>query len=260
MKKLILLIDSDLTFQHWMKDSFPQDLFILESAVSGREGMDLALQRKPDLVLLEWNLPGWGGLELCKTLKTTKETSHIPLIMVTGYAQTQRKLSAFQIGVDDYLTKPFEMPELAARVKAVLRRFGPVPDNIAQIAGITLNMTAYTAEVDGRAMRLTATEFGLLHMLIKNAGRILTRKHLLERIWGYAEDISTRTVDVYIRRLRQKLGPKRAASIESIHGIGYKFKAPATTSAPNRSFGSSESESTPLVHTYLRDIQPAFSS
>jgi len=260
MKKLILLIDPDLAFHQWMKDTFPQDLFILESAASGREGLDLALHRKPDLALLEWNLPGWGGLELCKALKTTKETSHIPLIMLTAFAQTQRKLMAFQMGIDDYLTKPFEMPELAARIKAVLRRFGPVPDNIAHVAGIMLNMTAYTAEVDGRSMRLTATEFGLLHMLIKNAGRILTRKHLLERIWGYAEDVSTRTVDVYIRRLRQKLGPKRAASIESIHGIGYKFKAPATSAAPNRNAGLSEQDHSPLVHSYLRNIQPAFSS
>jgi two-component system alkaline phosphatase synthesis response regulator PhoP len=257
MKKLILLIDDDVTLHHWMKEALPRDLFILESASTGREGLDMALLRKPDLILLDLNLAGWSGLELCKTLKETKETAHIPLFMLTGQVHTQRKILAFELGADDYLTKPFEMLELVARIKAVLRRHGAVPEDIVQLAGITLNLTAYSANVDKKPLKLTATEFGLLHMLMKNPGRILTRKHLLERIWGYAEDISTRTVDVYVRRLRQKLGTRRSVCIESIHGIGYKFKGhPA---APTPPFATTLQGKVTGLRDYPRAALPAFS-
>lgn len=258
MKKLILLIDDDVTLHHWMKEALPRELFLLETATTGREGLDMALQRKPDLILLDLNLAGWNGLELCKTLKETRDTAHIPLFMLTGHVHTQRKILAFELGADDYLTKPFEMPELIARIKAILRRYGSVPEDIVQMSGITLNLTAYAADVDKKPLKLTATEFGLLHMLMKNSGRILTRKHLLERIWGYAEDISTRTVDVYVRRLRQKLGTKRSSCIESIHGIGYKFKG-VPTAAPTRPFVGASSEKLAGLRDYYRETLPALS-
>ncbi|OGR90497.1 MAG: hypothetical protein A2992_00300 [Elusimicrobia bacterium RIFCSPLOWO2_01_FULL_59_12] len=224
MKKLVLLIDDDPDLQKWLKAALPNNLFIVETADTGREGLDLALERKPDLILLDWDLPGWSGLEVCKTLQSQDASAHIPLIMLTGYTDTQRKITALGLGVDDYITKPFQVEELVARIKAVMRRCGSAPEDVVKLEGITLNMTSYTADVDKKHMVLTAMEFRLLHMLMKNAGRILTRKHLLEHIWGYAMDISTRTVDVYIRRLRKKLGTKRAACVESIRSMGYKFK------------------------------------
>jgi DNA-binding response OmpR family regulator len=224
MKKLILLIDDDPALQTWLHESLPEKLFILEVAYTGRDGLDTALRRKPDLILLDWNLPGWDGLELCKQLKQNKVTSHIPLIMLTGYTQVQRKIAAFNAGADDYLSKPFEVEELVARIKAVLRRHVPAQDDIVRMDGISLNLTAYSAEVDKKPLQLTSTEFSLLHMLMKNPGHILTRKYLLEHIWGYADDVSTRTVDVYVRRLRKKLGVKRSHHIQSVHGMGYKYK------------------------------------
>ncbi len=223
MKKLVLLIDSDPSIQKWVKSSLPAELFLVEFAENGREGLDLAAERKPDLIILDWNLPGMTGLDICKFLKQSSSTAHIPMIMLNDRGETHRKISAFNLGVDDYLTKPFQIEELIARIKAVLRRCGTAPEDVINLDGITLNLTTYTVDVDDRALSLTAMEFRLLHMLMKNAGRVLTRKHLLEHIWGYAMDISTRTVDVYVRRLRQKLG-KRCAMIESTRGLGYKFK------------------------------------
>ena len=167
----------------------------------------MALQRKPDLILLDLNLAGWNGLELCKTLKESKETAHIPLFMLTGHVHTQRKILAFELGADDYLTKPFEMLELVARIKAILRRYGAVPEDIVQLAGITLNLTAYSAHVDKKQLKLTATEFGLLHMLMKNAGRILTRKHLSGTHLG----LCGRYFDAHSGRLR----PAPAAEIRN---------------------------------------------
>lgn len=225
MKKLVLLVDSDSAVQRWVKASLPSELFLTECAENGREGLDLANERKPDLIIMDCHLPGLTGLDVCKYLKQNSSTAHIPMIMLSSQANTQRKVEAFNIGVDDFLTKPFQMEELVARVKAVLRRCGTAPEDVMNLDGITLNLTTYTVDIDHRALNLTAMEFRLLHMLMKNAGRVLTRKHLLEHIWGYAMEISTRTVDVYVRRLRQKLG-KRSGMIESTRGLGYKFKGP----------------------------------
>jgi DNA-binding response OmpR family regulator len=255
MKKLILLIDDDPAVQTWLQEALPEKLFLLEIAQTGRDGLDMALRRKPDIVLLDWNLPGWDGLELCKQLKQNKASAHIPLIMLTGYTQVQRKIAAFNAGADDYLSKPFEMEELVARIKAVLRRHMPAADDIVRMDGISLNLTAYSAEVDKKPLQLTSTEFSLLHMLMKNPGHILTRKYLLEHIWGYADDVSTRTVDVYIRRLRKKLGIKRAASIQSVHGMGYKYKN--KKGAPLQAFGASSLEMTKsTLHHFHESTRP----
>src|SRR6185369_16498487 len=126
---------------------------------------------------------------------------------------------------DDYITKPFEIEELIARIKAVLRRRqGGAPEDAITKGPVTLNLTTYSVEVEKKPLILTAKEFDLLYALMKNAGRILTREFLLERIWGYAVDVSTRTVDVHIRRLRKKLGIKNETLIETFRGVGYKFK------------------------------------
>jgi two-component system alkaline phosphatase synthesis response regulator PhoP len=225
MKTRILLVEDDPALRKLLKDALPESIFIIDIAETGREGLDMIVKRKPDLILLDWNLPDLNGFEVCKYIKQNKDCAHIPIIMVTAYAELNRKVSALEVGADDYITKPFEIEELIARVKAVLRRRqGGAPEESITKSNITLNLTTYSVEVEKKPIILTAKEFDLLYVLMKNAGRILTREFLLERIWGYAVDVSTRTVDVHIRRLRKKLGTKNADLIQTFRGVGYKFK------------------------------------
>lgn len=225
MKTRILLIEDDPALRKLLKEALPESIFVIDTAETGREGLDTVVKRKPDLILLDWNLPDLNGFEVCKYIKQNKECAHIPIIMVTVYSELNRKVSALEVGADDYITKPFEIEELIARIKAVLRRrSGGAPEDAITKAGITLNLTTYSVDVDKKPLILTAKEFDLLYVLMKNAGRILTREFLLERIWGYAVDVSTRTVDVHIRRLRKKLGTKNDDLIQTFRGVGYKFK------------------------------------
>ena len=224
MKTRIVLIEDDPALRKLLKDALPESIFIIDIAETGREGLDLVGKRKPDLILLDWNLPDLNGFEVCKYIKQNKDLAHIPIIMVTAYSELTRKVSALDVGADDYITKPFEIEELIARVKAVLRRrSGGAPEEVIVKSTVTINLTTYSVDVDKRPLVLTAKEFDLLYVLMKNAGRILTREFLLERIWGYAVDVSTRTVDVHIRRLRKKMGVKNAQLIQTFRGVGYKF-------------------------------------
>ncbi|MFA5974557.1 MAG: response regulator transcription factor [Elusimicrobiota bacterium] len=226
MKNRIVLIEDDPALRKMLKEALPESIFTTEIAETGHQGLELVVKRKPDLVLLDWSLPDLNGLEVCRLIKQNKDCAHIPIIMVTAYAELNRKVSALEGGADDYVTKPFEIEELIARIKAVLRRrvSGGTPEEIIQKEGITINLTTYSVDVEKRPLTLTAKEFDLLYVLMKNAGRILNREFLLERIWGYAVDVSTRTVDVHIRRLRKKLGNKCAQLIQTFRGVGYKFK------------------------------------
>ncbi len=225
MKTRILLVEDDPALRKLLKEALPESIFIIDIAETGREGLDMIVKRKPDLILLDWNLPDLNGFEVCKYIKQNKDCAHIPIIMVTAYSELNRKVSALDVGADDYITKPFEIEELIARVKAVLRRRqGGAPEDAITKENIMINLTTYTVEVDKKPIILTAKEFDLLYVLMKNAGRILTREFLLERIWGYAVDVSTRTVDVHIRRLRKKMGVKNEDLIQTFRGVGYKFK------------------------------------
>jgi len=225
MKTRILLVEDDPALRKLLKEALPESIFVIDIAETGREGLEMIVKRKPDLILLDWNLPDLNGFEVCKYIRQNKDCAHIPIIMVTAYSELNRKVSALEVGADDYITKPFEIEELIARVKAVLRRRqGGAPEEAITKANITINLTTYSVEVDKKPIILTAKEFDLLYVLMKNAGRILTREFLLERIWGYAADVSTRTVDVHIRRLRKKLGVKNASLIQTFRGVGYKFK------------------------------------
>ena len=225
MKTRILLVEDDPALRKLLKEALPESIFVIDIAETGREGLDMIVKRKPDLILLDWNLPDLNGFEVCKYIKQNKDCAHIPIIMVTAYSELNRKVSALEVGADDYITKPFEIEELIARVKAVLRRRqGGAPEDAITKGNISVNLTTYTVEVDKKPIILTAKEFDLLYVLMKNAGRILTRVFLLERIWGYAVDVSTRTVDVHIRRLRKKMGTKNEDLIQTFRGVGYKFK------------------------------------
>ena len=176
----------------------------------------------PELILLDIMLPGDDGLELLKKLKSSPKTKGIPVIMVTAKGTEYDKVIGLDSGADDYVTKPFGMMELVSRIKAVLRRSGKVEDRIdMEFSGVRMDIKKHEVTVDGKQVALTLKEFELLEKLMRNQGIVLTRDQLLTEIWGYDFDGETRTVDVHIRTLRQKLGVK-GEIIQTVRGVGYR--------------------------------------
>ncbi len=176
----------------------------------------------PELILLDIMLPGDDGLELLKKLKSSPKTKSIPVIMVTAKGSEYDKVVGLDSGADDYVTKPFGMMELVSRIKAVLRRTGKVEDRMdMETAGVHVDVKKHEVTVDGKPISLTLKEFELLEKLMRNQGIVLTRDQLLTEIWGYDFDGETRTVDVHIRTLRQKLGEK-GEIIQTVRGVGYR--------------------------------------
>ena len=177
----------------------------------------------PELVLLDIMLPGEDGLEILKKLKNSSKTKDIPVIMVTAKGSEYDKVVGLDSGADDYVTKPFGMMELISRIKAVLRRSGKQQDKTKlSVGGISLDTKKHEVKVDGEQVVLTLKEFELLEKLIRNQGIVLTRDQLLTEIWGYDFDGETRTVDVHIRTLRQKLG-EQGSLVKTVRGVGYRI-------------------------------------
>ncbi|MCI7181574.1 MAG: response regulator transcription factor [Schaedlerella sp.] len=189
----------------------------------GREFMEALAFDTPELILLDIMLPGEDGLALLRRLKGSQKTRDIPVIMVTAKGAEYDKVIGLDSGADDYVTKPFGMMELVSRIKAVLRRSGRTQERTdLEMAGIRIDVKKHEVTVEGKPVILTLKEFELLEHLMRNRNIVLTRDQLLEDIWGYDFDGETRTVDVHIRTLRQKLGEK-GAIIETVRGVGYRI-------------------------------------
>lgn len=177
----------------------------------------------PELILLDIMLPGEDGLELLKKLKNSAKTKDIPVIMVTAKGAEYDKVIGLDSGADDYVTKPFGMMELVSRIKAVLRRSGRVQEqDMLSVNGVSVDVKKHEVKVAGEIVTLTLKEFELLERLMRNQNIVLTRDQLLEDIWGYDFDGETRTVDVHVRTLRQKLG-KKGDIIKTVRGVGYRI-------------------------------------
>ena len=190
---------------------------------------DLALraiaESAPDLVILDLNLPVVSGTEVCRVLRSRPATASLPIIMLTARTTEADRVSGLDLGADDYVTKPFSLRELSARVRAVLRRGAPqAPPRMSIYRGAHLvaDFDAVAISVDGQPVRLTRREFELLRFLVENKNRVLSRDRLLERVWGYDRFIETRSVDVHVGRLRAKLGAA-GTQIETVVGLGYRF-------------------------------------
>ncbi len=197
----------------------------VEIAASGDEGLRLAAESRPDLVILDLNLPVLSGTEVCRALRGQPATAQMPIIMLTARTSEAERVSGLDLGADDYVTKPFSLRELAARVRAVLRRKAgsAKPDeHVYQGAHLSADFEAVAVAVDSRPVRLTRREFELLRFLVENRNRVLSRERLLERVWGYEHFIETRSVDVHVGRLRAKLGIA-GPQIETVVGLGYRF-------------------------------------
>ncbi|WOC33266.1 MULTISPECIES: response regulator transcription factor [Caproicibacterium] len=190
--------------------------------------------RRPDAVLLDWMMPGTDGLQICRALRENEQTRAIPVLMLTAKGEEIDKVLGLEMGADDYITKPFGMKELCARVRAVLRRAArqeaPAEQQLSG-CGIRVDITRHTVHKNGEAVELTAKEFDLLCTLMRHAGKVLTRDALLDKVWGIEYFGDTRTVDVHVRYLRQKIedDPDDPARILTVRGVGYKFCAQEET-------------------------------
>ncbi len=208
--------------KHTLERSGSADAEIVNS---GDAALKAVADRPPDLIILDLNLPVLSGTEVCRILRSRPEVRHVPIIMLTARTSENDRVAGLELGADDYVTKPFSLRELTARVRAVLRRGVTVEEKgPAGYQGTHLNadFDAVAIAVDGAAIRLTRREFELLRYLVQNRNRVISRDRLLERVWGYDRLVETRSVDVHVGRLRNKLG-SAGRQIETVVGLGYRF-------------------------------------
>jgi DNA-binding response OmpR family regulator len=226
-RKRVLVVEDERDIagliRHTLERSGEMDV---EVAASGDQALKAATEHPPDLIVLDLNLPVLGGLEVCRLLRSRPATSRVPIIMLTARTSEGDRVTGLDAGADDYVTKPFSLRELVARVRAVLRRGRaeepPPAPAVYRGEHLVADFDAVAIAVDGESVRLTRREFELLRYLVENKGRVLSRDRLLERVWGYDRLIETRSVDVHVGRLRGKLGAA-GKQIETVVGLGYRF-------------------------------------
>ena len=223
----ILVVDDEEHISELISYNLISNGYKVIIANNGIDAIKLAIEEKPSIILLDLMIPGKDGYDVCKEIRNYKEIRNTPIIMLTAKSEEVDKILGLELGADDYITKPFSVRELLARVKAVLRRFSIIQedDGTLEFGDLTVNFEKREILVNGNKLELTLKEFELLEILIKNRGKILTRDTLLDRIWGYEYIGETRTVDVHIRYLRKKIeeDDKNPKLIETIRGVGYRF-------------------------------------
>ena len=221
---MILCIDDEQNILDLITFNLEAAGYTTIATTTAAEGLSIAFDQSPAAILLDLMLPDIDGLEVCRRLKESSATSSIPIIMLTAKDSDVDKVLGLELGADDYMTKPFSVRELVARVKALLRRCAsPEDTRMIHIGGLTIDCENYEAFRNGEKLQLTLKEYELLRALALAQGKVLTRDYLLDRIWGYEFLGETRTVDVHIRHLRQKLQDD-ADMIETVRGVGYRMK------------------------------------
>jgi DNA-binding response OmpR family regulator len=221
----VLVVEDEHDIAALIKHTLERSGEIQASIVgSGDQALRSIAERPPDLIILDLNLPVVSGTEVCRILRARPETAHLPVIMLTARTAESDRVTGLDLGADDYVTKPFSLRELSARVRAVLRRRQSFAAKGSVYRGERLlaDFDAVAVSVDGEPIRLTRREFELLRFLVENKNRVLSRDRLLERVWGYDRFIETRSVDVHVGRLRAKLGTV-GTQIETVVGLGYRF-------------------------------------
>jgi DNA-binding response OmpR family regulator len=223
--KKILIIEDEPDILQLVRLYLEKEGYRTFEATSGLEGLKRTRAEHPDLVILDLMLPEMDGLEVCKRIRADAKTAMTPIIMLTAKAEETDTVIGLELGADDYVTKPFSPKALAARVKALLRRLERAKDEPSRFVygKLVFDLARHEVNVDGHEVLLTAKEFGLLEHLLRNPGRVLTRDVLLNAVWGYDYFGTTRTVDVHVRRLKQKI-PFLNDAIVSVKSLGYKLK------------------------------------
>ena len=226
MKK-ILIIDDEIHIVELLKFNLENNGYKVDYSYDGFDGYLKIKEFQPDLILLDWMLPNISGIDLLKKIRSDETLEQIPVIMLTAKNMEEDKLEGLEDGADDYITKPFSVREVLARITSVLRRYKYTSNEKIEVLkadDIQVNVNKHIVTKNGQEIELTLKEFQILKLLIENKGNVLTRTFLLDKIWGYDYYGETRTLDVHIRHLRKKIGDNDSKLIETVRGVGYKIK------------------------------------
>ncbi|MBQ6846216.1 MAG: response regulator transcription factor [Oscillospiraceae bacterium] len=227
MSRHILIIEDDLNIAELIRLYLEKDEFKVSIAYDGKAGVDLFQKEHPDLVLLDIMLPEMDGFAVCREIRKNDKT---PIIMLTAKNETVDKITGLELGADDYIAKPFDMKEVIARIYAVLRRFEPeqkddLPQDVKTFDNLIINMSAYEVIISGKKVEMPPKELELLNFLASHPNRVFTRNQLLDDVWGFEYFGDSRTVDVHVKRLREKIdGASEKWSLKTVWGVGYKFE------------------------------------
>ncbi|MBR5122379.1 MAG: response regulator transcription factor [Anaerotignum sp.] len=223
-KQKILVVDDDKHIAELISLYMMKDGYETEEVYDGREAVKMVSSFQPDLILLDLMLPGMDGYQVCTEIR---KNSRVPIIMLTAKGETFDKVLGLELGANDYIVKPFDPKELVARVKAVLRRYESKVEeadkNVLKFDGLEINLSNYSVAYNGKTLEFPPKEFELLSFLAQNPNRVFTREQLLDRIWGYEYVGDTRTVDVHVKRIREKLNSEDEWGIRTVWSVGYKF-------------------------------------
>lgn len=227
MKSKVLVVDDEKLIVKGIKFSLEQEDLEVDAAYDGEEALEMVKKEKYDLIILDVMLPKIDGLNVCRQIR---EFSNVPIIMLTAKGEDMDKIMGLEYGADDYITKPFNILELKARIKAILRRVTNIQkesnNKRIKISGLEMDISSRRVFIDGKEVNLTAKEFDMLELFASNPGKVYSREALLETIWGYDYPGDARTVDVHVRRLREKIekNPSQPDYIHTKWGVGYYFK------------------------------------
>ena len=216
----ILIVEDEQNLARFIELELTHENYTVDIENDGKVGLDKALSKHYDLYILDLMLPNINGLEICRQIRQKTTT---PIIIITAKSETYDKVAGLDYGADDYIVKPFDIEELLARIRAVLRR---QPDkDVLDINGIIIDKDAFKVTVNGHQLELTKTEYDLLYVLAENRNHVMQREQILDHVWGYNSEVETNVVDVYIRYLRNKLKPfNKEKSIETVRGVGYVIR------------------------------------
>lgn len=222
--KLILVVEDETAIRDMIRFALTRADFRVAEAAGAQEARLRIADQHPDLILMDWMMPGISGIELTRELKAQPTTKDIPVIMVTARAEEEDKIRGLNLGCDDYVLKPFSFPELIARINAVLRRAMPGgEEERLEVKGLQVDAASQRVTAQGRPVKLGPTEYRLLHFFVSHPERVYTREQVLDRVWGQNVYVEERTVDVHIRRLRKALGEVYENLVQTVRGTGYRF-------------------------------------
>ena len=227
MTKHVLLVEDEPDLNETISFNLDSEGYEVASVFNGKDALKAIEKKKPDLILLDLMLPDMSGLEICRELRSSKKTKKIPIMMVTAKGEEVDRIVGFELGADDYIVKPFSIREFMLRVSAMLKRTDNKSDaDLITFDSLEIDLAAHRVKLDDKEIALTAKEFALLQYLTERMGRVQTRDALLDDVWGYNSEVTTRTVDTHVKRLRSKLKDV-GRNIETVRGVGYRFNSPS---------------------------------